>query len=69
MNIVYSTTHTNGWTGFDKALSAGTDITITAIPGDGYEFSEWSNGQTANPITFKLNSNVDITATFIASDD
>ena len=69
VNIIYSGTHTNGWTGFDEALSAGTDVTITAIPGEGYEFSEWSNGQTANPITFKLNSNIDLTATFVTRDD
>ena len=69
VDIIYSGTPTNGWTGFDRALSAGTDVTITAVPGEGYEFSEWSNGQTVNPISFKLNSNVDLTATFITRDD
>ena len=69
MDIIYSGTPTNGWTGFDRELSAGTDVTITAVPGEGYEFSEWSNGQTVNPISFKLNSNVDLTATFISRDD
>jgi len=39
------------------------------MPGEGYEFSMWSNGVTENPITFKLNSNVDLTATFISRDD
>ena len=69
VDIIYSGIPTNGWTGFDRALSAGTDVTITAVPGEGYEFSEWSNGQTVNPISFKLNSNVDLTATFISRDD
>ena len=45
------------------------DITITAIPGEGYEFSEWSNGQSINPIFFNLSSNTDLTATFVTKDD
>ena len=69
VDIIYSGTHTNGWTGFSRALSSGTDVTITAIPGEGYEFSEWSNGQTVNPITFRLSSNTEITATFVTRDD
>ena len=54
---------------FNESILAGTDIIITAVPGEGYEFSEWSNGQTVNPITFKLNSNTDLTATFITRND
>ena len=69
VDIIYSGTHTNGWVGFDRVLSGGIDVTLTAIPGEGYEFSKWSNGVTENPITFKLNSNVDLTATFISRDD
>ena len=79
VNLAFSGVYSNGWTGFDSSqqghllrlrqpLVDGTDITITAIPGDGYKFSEWSNGQTANPITFKLNSNVVLTAIFIKID-
>ena len=54
---------------FNESILAGSDVIITAVSGEGYEFSEWSNGQTANPITFKLNSNIDLTATFVTRDD
>ena len=78
VNLGINGIYSNGWTGFDSSthnhllhqpLVDGTAVTIKAIPGEGYEFSGWSNGQTANPLTFKLNSNVDITATFITRDD
>ena len=42
----------------------GTEITITAEPADGYIFSGWSNGWTVNPLTFKLNLDMEITAVF-----
>ncbi len=42
----------------------GTEITITAEPADGHYFDKWSNGWTANPLTFKLNSDMEITAEF-----
>ena len=42
----------------------GTEITITAEPADGNYFDKWSNGWTANPLTFKLNSDMEITAEF-----
>ena len=42
----------------------GTEVTITAIPDDGYEFTEWSDGSTANPLTVTLNSNINIQALF-----
>ena len=32
---------------------AGTEVTVSATPAEGFEFSGWSNGWTANPITFK----------------
>ena len=54
---------------FEQPLPSGIDITITAIPGEGYEFSVWSNGQSINPITFNLSSNTDLTATFVTKDD
>lgn len=43
---------------------AGTEVTVSAEPGDGYIFSGWSNGWTANPITFKLSSNINFSAEF-----
>ena len=42
----------------------GSEITIDALPADGYYFFGWSNGWTANPITFKLNSETIVTAVF-----
>ena len=45
-------------------LPPGTEVTISAAPADGYYFDNWSNGWTANPITFKLNSETIVTAVF-----
>ena len=42
----------------------GSEITVDALPADGYYFFEWSNGWTTNPLTFKLNSDMEITAVF-----
>jgi hypothetical protein len=62
VNLQYNSTNIWGKEYFDVAILAGTDITVSATPADGYEFIEWSNGITANPITFKLNSDTNITA-------
>ena len=48
---------------------AGTEVTVTAEPNEGYEFSGWSNGWIGNPITWKLNSNVGFSAEFKTIDD
>ena len=64
-----------GWIGFPETglkgrsqfwivRPPGTEITITAEPADGYIFSGWSNGWTVNPLTFKLNLDMEITAVF-----
>ena len=45
-------------------LPPGTEVTISASPAEGYYFDKWSNGWTANPITFKLNSETIVTAVF-----
>ena len=45
-------------------LPPGTEVTISASPAEGYYFDKWSNGWTANPITFKLNSGTIVTAVF-----
>ena len=42
----------------------GTEVTITATPEEGYEFTGWSDGSTDESITFSLNSNLNIEATF-----
>ena len=46
------------------SLPAGTEVTISASPAEGYYFDKWSNGWTANPTTFKLNSETIVTAVF-----
>ena len=51
-------------TGFYIFRPAGTEVTVSAEPADGYIFSGWSNGSTANPITFKLSSNISFSAEF-----
>ena len=51
------------------SLPAGIEVTISATPAEGFQFHEWSNGVTSNPITFKLNSDIELTAVFKATDD
>ena len=46
------------------SLPDGTKVTISASPAEGYYFDKWSNGWTANPTTFKLNSETIVTAVF-----
>ena len=53
----------------ERELLAGTEVTISATPAEGFEFHEWSNGVTSNPITFKLSSYIELTAIFKATDD
>ena len=45
-------------------LPAETDVTISATPADGYYFDKWSNGWTGTPVTFTLNSDINVTAVF-----
>jgi endo-1,4-beta-xylanase len=46
----------------------GAVVTLTAIPGNGYEFSSWSGALSgsANPATLTMNSEKSVTATFTA---
>ena len=50
-------------------LPPGTEVSIGASAAEGYEFSEWSNGWTENPTTFKLNSQIILTAIFKSLSD
>ena len=47
----------------------GTPCTVTATAYTGYTFAGWSNGMTANPYTFAVISDVELTALFIAEGD
>lgn len=48
--------------------TAGTNITIEAIPAGGYEFDEWTGDVTGstNPETFTINEDRTVTANFVA---
>jgi hypothetical protein len=48
----------------EREILAGTEVTITATIAEGFEFHEWSNGWTANPITLKLDSDLNLKAVF-----
>lgn len=43
----------------------GTNVTLTATPNDGYLFDKWSDGNSDNPRTIKVNSDLNLNATFI----
>lgn len=51
---------TSGW------YAEGTELTITAVAAEGYEFVQWSDGETANPylLTVENGKNINITAVF-----
>ncbi len=43
----------------------GTAVQISAIPNNGYHFDHWSDGNTQNPRTITVNSNITLTAYFV----
>ena len=55
--------------GISPLLPSGIEITISASPKEEYYFENWSNGWTGNPVTFTLNSDIDVTAVFKTSND
>ncbi len=50
----------------EDTYNSGSEVILTAIPGDGYEFSSWSGDATGtdNPLTVTMDSDKDITANF-----
>jgi hypothetical protein len=64
LNLEYNKTYIWGVGSWDESLPGGTDVLLTALPALGMEFHEWSNGVTENPILFKMNSDIDLTAVF-----
>ena len=44
---------------------SGTNVTVTAVPDDGYEFLRWNSGITDNPYTFIAERNMTLSATFL----
>ncbi len=53
------TVNSNGGT-----YTAGTSIRIQAVPGLAYRFTAWSNGETSNPLTLTVNSDLRLQALF-----
>ena len=64
LNIEYNNTYIWGVGFWNVSLPPGTDVKLTALPAQGFEFLEWSNGVTVNPINFKMNSDIELTAVF-----
>ena len=69
LNLEYNKTYIWGVGSWDELLPGGTDVLLTALPALGMEFHEWSNGVTENPILFKMNSDIDLTAVFKSTSD
>ncbi len=42
----------------------GSEVTLTAVPNDGYTFKQWSDGTLANPYSFPAEKDVNIEALF-----
>lgn len=53
-----------GWTTEGGSFGLGTQIMIYAQPANGFEFSQWSDGNTDNPRFLTITKSVDITAKF-----
>lgn len=63
---ILSVSTTNGGTTsiLGGTYEEGTQVTIIAIPNDGFFFAGWSNGQSETEITITMSSNISITAIF-----
>ena len=48
-------------------LAEGTELTITATPSEGYHFEQWSDGNTDNPRTIMVDSDVTLAAKFVVN--
>ena len=48
----------------ENRYAAGTTVTLTAVPNDGWQFKQWDNGQVAVTRTLVMNSDMVVTATF-----
>ena len=46
---------------------AGTEVTVTAVAYEGYEFDHWNDNETQNPRTVTVNSNMTLVAFFKAT--
>lgn len=51
-----------GYTEASIAVTSGTNVTISAIPDDGYEFVGWCAGESASPVNLGLNYTFNVSA-------
>ena len=56
-----------GYVNGDGTYDAGTEISLTATPNDGYRFVSWNDGNTDNPRTLIVTSDSAFVATFVRS--
>lgn len=49
------------------SYTKGTQITLIALPNNGYDFEEWSDGSSQNPYSITLDDDTSLTATFVSS--
>ena len=49
-----------------SVVDKNTEVTLTATPAEGYEFTGWSDGSTDNPYTVTVTENISLTANFAA---
>ena len=47
-----------------KSAASGSSVTFSASANEGYDFTGWSSGSTANPLTLSVDSDQTITANF-----
>jgi hypothetical protein len=62
-------TYVLGMESVEREILAGTEVTISATPAEGFQFHEWSNSVISNPTIFKLNSDLELTAIFKPTGD
>lgn len=48
----------------DAEQNGAVQMTLTAVPDDGYQFTQWSDGNTDNPRTILVTENMTLSATF-----
>jgi len=48
----------------NSKIIAGTEVLIVAMPGAGYRFHQWNDGNTDNPRRVTMNSNLSLSASF-----
>ena len=62
--VTITTSATHGTVVGGGTFTRGTQVTIVAMPDKGYQFKEWSDGDTDNPRTFKATKNLTLEAIF-----